>query len=430
MFCVDELTQLLELCTKDKWSSCAEKPALIHNERVLTFRWRHESTGLGFLMVLRENHEPIEKEALRLHINTFRQWGGKNLGFFYLLVGGMETGATKSLPYYGTLRTAVLDFPNEQLHFGSDSPRFQIMIGALAHVLGIPSGGTAREVVFARQCNTVGPKEWTRTQLRTYSEHKCLEWHPLYLSSVFPSLQLSLDGFLQHEQTLYVLFPESFPVCSFFISDLLKRYPERKMVVLYAHSCTAKTYEVGSKPGISLVHIETTVVDILKSFGLRYETPQHDILFWSPQIWFSYLRVIAPVQQYRVLGNAIIIDERYVFLSALSLADLITLQSQLPESSVLILHTLFVVEESFLAQFSSYVWLYRDEVIRCGHVPIAIERAFLHFNSMTHIQKKSFRWQDYYFFRGDSLFDRNFGYKVQRYDGIHPDHPWLGLGFL
>ena len=106
-------------------------------------------------MVFREESRPLSQESLRVHINTFRQWGGKNLGLFYVLVGGLQKGATQSLPYYGTLRTAILDFPSERLHFGSDSPRFQTMIGSFAHVLGIPSGGKVREEVFARQSNTL-----------------------------------------------------------------------------------------------------------------------------------------------------------------------------------------------------------------------------------------------------------------------------------
>ena len=430
MLCIDELTQLLEQCTKDKWGSCSQKPAFIHEERVKTYRWRHEKTGLGFLMVLRESGDPLDQDTLRLHINTFRQWGGKNLGLFYILIGGLESGSTQALPYYGTLRTAVLDFPNERLHFGSDSSRFQIMIGALAHVLGIPAGGKAREEVFARQCNMVGPKEWTREQLRTYSDQNLLEWHPLYLSSVFPQLELTLDGFIFHENTFFIIFPQSYPVCSYFIKEIFERYSDRDLVVIYAHSCTSNTHTYAKNNGIRLVQVETTVVDILRSYDIAHEDLSHDILFWNPRIWFSYLCVIAPVQRYRTIGNMIIVDEHYVFLSALSMADLIQVQDQIPNNCVLVLHTQFLVEDSFLKIFSSYVWLYRDEIIRQGYVPIGIERAFLHFNSFSRIHKQVFRWQELFFQREGVFFDRKFGYQVQLYDNIPPDHPWLVLGFL
>ena len=430
MLCTDELTQLLEQCTKEKWSTCSQKPALIHEERVTTYRWLHQGTGLGFLMVFREDPRPLTQESLRAHINTFRQWGGKNLGLFYVLVGGIEKGATRALPYYGTLRTAILDFPNERLHFGSDSPRFQTMIGSLAHVLGIPSGGTAREEVFARQCNALGPRDWTREQLRMYAEYALLEWHPLHLSTVFPQLTLTLDGLLHHEDMIFVLFPYAYPICSYFIQELFAQYSDRHLVVLYAHSCTENTHAFAQKNGITLRHVTNGIIEVLTSYGLQNEELGHNRLFWNPRIWFAYLRVIAPVQHYRTIGNAIVVDEAYVFLSALSMAELMQIKSQLPRDCVLVLHTQFVVEETFFDFFSSYIWLYRDEVIRKGYIPIGIERAFAFFNSISCVKKKTFRWQNSFFQRGEGFFDRHFGYPVQIFTDIAPDHPWLTLGFL
>ena len=51
-------------------------------------------------------------------------------------------------------------------------------------------------------------------------------------------------------------------------------------------------------------------------------------------------------------------------------------------------------------------------------------------NSIACVQKTTFRWQDSFFRRGELILDRHFGYQVQLFTDIAPDHPWLALGFL
>ena len=430
MLCVDELYELLEQCTGDTWGRCSSKPALHNNERVQVFRWVHMASSLGFVMVLCDRSKPVEAEELRSLINYFRQWGGRNLGLLTLLPAGMKKGAEHALPYYGYLRTAILDYPNERLHFGTDSSRFQVLVAALVDTLGIPAGGEAKGEVFVRQCNSYGPKTWTRNQLQRYAQDGLLEWHPLYLSALFPDLLLTLDGHLHHDDTVILLFPQATPVCSYSLCDARLRYPNTKIFVIYAHSCTRKTVLLAEEEDVELIYAPKNILETLMKLGFTYVPINNDVLFWHPHIWFAYLRVIAPVSQYKIIGNAILVDEKILYLSALSMAELLDISDSIHPDCTLVLHTQFAVEKSFFRKFPQYVWLYRDEIFQTTTIPIAAQRAFIHFQSYSVQRRKQPRWQDRFFEKDGCFFDRYFGHEVELFDNISPEHPWLLLGFM
>lgn len=429
MLCIDELSELLEQCTGDSWGRCSVKPVVHNHERAQVFRWVHLTSGLGFVMVLSDRAEPMDGESVRIQINFFRQWGGRNLGLLYLLPSGIEKGAEHALPYYGYLRTAIVDYPNERLHFGTDSSRFQLLISAFADILGIPAGGKAKGEVFIRQCNSFGPREWTRNQLQRYAQENLLEWHPLYLSAIFSDLILTLDGHLHFEDMVILLFPQSIPVCSFALHEASMRYPDKKILVVYAHSCTKETRFVAQKRDIEHVHTKNPISVFIER-GLAYIPLRDEVLFWHPNIWYAYLRVISAVSKYRVIGNAILVDDKVMYLSALSMADLLQVKPHIPNDCILVLHTQFSVDDTFFHDVSQYVWLYREELKRSVTIPIGIERAFLHFHAYSIQRNKQPRWQEHFFEREGRFFDRSFGYEVQLFEDISSEHPWLMLGFM
>ena len=261
MLCLHDISILLKRCTDEGWGTCLSVPVRFHDENLRLYRWQHTSSQLGFLIAVSQRKEPMGKEDLRDHIQFFRHWKGKNLGLLLILESGMTPDANQSLPYYGHLRTAVLDFSTEQLHFGSDSSKFQFLVCALASVLGISSGGRIGAEIRAIDYNRTGPKNWNRIQLQIYENEDRLDWHPLWLASVFPELELGLNSCLHHQNTVISLFPEALPLCSFPLRRLMQKHPEKTHIVLYRHSLTPVAKDFIEGENIECHYVENTVIE-------------------------------------------------------------------------------------------------------------------------------------------------------------------------
>ena len=431
MFCIEEITNVLRQSTNDSWGSCKSFHFLHEQESIKAYRWIHQKTKMGFVLAVGSRNTPLDEELLRVRIRFFRQWIGTNLGLLYLLPGGMEKGADKALPFYGYLRSAILDFAEERLYFGSDSSRFHTLIGAIAHLLGIPCGAASRAQIALQFCNVLGPSSWTQAHLFAYQQKGVLGWHPLYLASVFPELTLALDGTIHDEEHVVLLFPESFPLCSFPIQEARRRFRKKKIIVLYAHSCTEKTLRCAQQNNILLCPVTTDPVSVFIELGWRYiPIPPLEFGTWSPYIWDTYLRIISFVSKSYVDDCALIIDDSIAYISSLTISGVESVLARLPKHMYLVIQSNFAIPKHLFADYTGYVWMYREEILRGFHLPVALESAFLHFHSFPtnfiHVPS----WQERFFQRGTRYFDRFRGTEVTILQNIPPHHSELQLGFL
>ena len=418
----DHVYQCLIGCTRQTWTS-PRQVRFVHLDIVGTVhRWCHQASNRGFIILECENEELLQLEQLRALIQYSRNWGGSNMGCFIVPYGGIEASVDKGLPYYGYLRVAILDTHKEKIIFGTDSSRFQVLLGAIAQHFGIPAGGESAEQIAVGRCNQLGPSLWKRSVLEYYSREKIFFWHPLVLSALFPQLYLSLDGLLHDSHNVFVFHPHRAPVTSFQVLKHLENFKSKTIYLCTPYLVTPIVKEI--LPEHCIYECCPDPIEVLNNLGYQSTQLSFDLLHSSPQLWSAYLKCIVPISSihYRDVAT---ITEKEIYIVATSAIKLRRLLPQLDTEKVLIIQSNFHISPSELNRFKSWSWFYRGEVFHKGTLPVAIQNAFIHFNTFESPLLLTTSWQERFSRKGTGFTDRLTGTEVEVIPSIPINHPWL-----
>ena len=421
MLLLSEIGERLHAITQQEWSIGHSTKVQSEEIPCRSHRWVHQSSNRGFILLECDNQEPLSMERLRQLIKWCRNWQGSNIGCFILPLGGLEAKSGYALPSYGYLRVALLDIANEKILYGSDSPRFHVLISSIAELFGIPPGRKSAVEIRIRQSNQLGPALWRRESIAQYEQEGKKYWHPLVVAALFPHLSLSLDGVLYDEHRIFLLSPYRFGMTTFRIAEYKRRFVHHRVHILTVEPFSQRVMDFAKEHNMIIAHVEEPSL-YLNSLGYTQATITEKRI--EAHCWGAYLSSISPVSNLRFIDQAVICHE-CCYLAPSSSIVLRKLIQELPKDHTLVLYSNFHVDEGIRNLFAQYIWIYRGEIYRRGTLPMAIQNAFFHFYSFESPLLYPQTWQERFGRINQAFVDRITGLHVDIIEEVECTHPWI-----
>ena len=418
---LSEIGERLHAITQQKWSSVQSTKVQNEDLSCQSHRWIHQASNRGFVLLICTHASPLSMERLRRLIKWCRNWQGSNIGCFILPLGGVEAQSGYALPSYGYLRVAVLDVAAERILYGSDSPRFHVLISAMADLFGIPPGSKSAVEIRVRQSNQLGPSLWKRESITNYEQEGKKNWHPLVVSAKFPQLSLSLEGVLYDEHRIFLLAPYHLGVTTYRLTQYKNRFVFHELYLLSMEPLTQRVMDFATEHNIIVAHIQEPF-QYLENLG--YVSVDMTAKTIEAHCWGAYLSSISPVSNLRFVDQAVLCHQ-CCYLAPSSSIALRKMIHKLPKNHTLVLYSNFHVEEEMRNLFAQCIWIYRGEIYRRGTLPMAIQNAFFHFYSFESPLLYPQKWQER-FMQGDhNILDRITGLHVEIIKDVPYTHPWI-----